>query len=433
MSATISDFKQSAVWLDDVDAWPAETAKPPVTVDVMIIGAGYTGLNAALESARGGLSTVVIDAGMPGAGCSTKNGGQISTSVKPSLKALASQFGTEKAKAIRAEGAFALQWIESRIHDEKIECDFNRCGRFHAAHTPAHYQELLDDLDALCEEGIDVRAVPRAQQHEELGTNAYHGGLVFSQHASLHPAKYHRGLLHRVCEAGAVVIPYCAAVSIERSASGFVVTTEQGITRAAHVIVGTNGYTGSVTPWLRRRAIPIGSYIIATEELTQSQMDRLFPSNRIVSDTCKVVYYYRASSDRKRIVFGGRVSSGEIDHTLSAQRLKVQMCRLFPELQSVAITHSWSGKVAYSFDERAHTGTHDGIHYAMCYCGSGVSMASYLGMRMGQKVLGQEQGVTAFDDLPFPTRPLYTGKPWFLPPVVAWYRLRDRWQTQQHA
>ncbi|MFK7859334.1 MAG: NAD(P)/FAD-dependent oxidoreductase [Granulosicoccus sp.] len=434
MSVTLPDLKESALWLDDVSAWAAgDVVRLPASVDVMIIGAGYTGLNAALECARGGLSTLLIDSGVPGAGCSTKNGGQISTSVKPSLDALSAKFGGDRARAIRAEGANALQWIESRIRDEKIDCDFQRCGRFHAAHTPAHFQELLRDVDALCEEGIDVHAVSSAEQREELGTDAYHGGLVFTQHASLHPARYHRGLLERACEAGACVVSECAALKIERKTTGFDVTTERGMTRAENVIVATNGYTGSVTPWLQRRAIPIGSYIIATEPLPPEQMDRLFPKNRIVSDTCKVVYYYRASTDRKRIVFGGRVSSGEIDHKLSAQRLQQQMCRLFPELRDVAITHSWSGKVAYSFDERAHTGVHEGVHYAMCYCGSGVSMASYLGMRLGQKVLGLELGVTAFDDLPFPTRPLYKGRPWFLPPVVAWYRLRDRWETRQYA
>jgi glycine/D-amino acid oxidase-like deaminating enzyme len=109
------------------------------------------------------------------------------------------------------------------------------------------------------------------------------------------------------------------------------------------------------------------------------------------------------------------------------------MCRLFPELSGYGVSHSWSGKVAYSFDELMHTGIHDGVHYAMCFCGSGVSMASYMGMRTGQKVLGLESAETALDDLPFPTRPLYQGKPWFLPPLVAWYRFQDRLQTQWHA
>jgi glycine/D-amino acid oxidase-like deaminating enzyme len=114
-----------------------------------------------------------------------------------------------------------------------------------------------------------------------------------------------------------------------------------------------------------------------------------------------------------------------MDPAVSAPRLREAMCRIFPELSGAAITHSWCGFVAYSFDELAHTGCQDGIHYALGYCGSGVSMASYLGMKAGQKILGRAEGRTAFDDIPHPTRPLYFGKPWFLPAAVAYYRFMD--------
>ncbi len=151
----------------------------------------------------------------------------------------------------------------------------------------------------------------------------------------------------------------------------------------------------------------------------------------MASDTCKVVYYFRSSPDRTRVLFGGRVSAAETDTAQSAPKLYEDMCRIFPELRDYGVSHSWVGTVAYTFDELPHIGSRDGIHYAMGYCGSGVSMASYLGMRVGQKVLSRKEGQTAFDDLPFPTRPLYTGKPWFLPPLVAWYRWRDRMQHER--
>ena len=428
-----ADIKLTPLWLDDVPALDDPQIIPSAEVDVLVIGAGYTGLNAAIETARGGLSTTVLDAGLPGEGCSTRNGGQISTSVKPSLDQLTSRFGRERALAIRAEGANALQWIESRIASENIDCNFQRCGRFHAAHTPTHFGKLVDEVQALRREAIEVEPISRTDQRDHLGTDVYHGGLFFPNHASLHPARYHRGLLQSAEDAGASVVAYCAALDIQREGNRFRVQTEKGTIHCGDVIVATNGYTGPVTPWLQRRAIPIGSYIIATEPLPLKLVDELFPDNRIASDTCKVVYYYRASPDRQRVVFGGRVSAGEIDPHLSAKRLQAHMCRVFPQLQDSKISHAWSGKVAYSFDEMMHTGTHDGIHYAMCYCGSGVSMASYLGMRMGLKVLGKSEGKTAFDDLPFPTRPLYSGKPWFLPPIVAWYRLRDKLQRQRFA
>jgi glycine/D-amino acid oxidase-like deaminating enzyme len=155
-------------------------------------------------------------------------------------------------------------------------------------------------------------------------------------------------------------------------------------------------------------------------------VDHLFPTDRVVSDTCRVIYYFRASPDRRRVLFGGRVSATETDPRVSGPRLHAAMTRRFPQLRETRVTHSWLGMVAYSFDTLAHCGVHDGVHYATSYCGSGVSMASYLGMRMGQRVLGLKEGRTAFDDLPFPTRPLYFGRPWFLPAVVAYYAWRDR-------
>ncbi|MXY34613.1 MAG: FAD-dependent oxidoreductase, partial [Boseongicola sp. SB0664_bin_43] len=154
-------------------------------------------------------------------------------------------------------------------------------------------------------------------------------------------------------------------------------------------------------------------------------MDRLMPTNRIVSDSRKVVYYYRPSPDRQRIVFGGRVSSTETNTSKSAVRLKRDLDRLFPELRDTRISHSWMGYVAYTFDTLANAGKRNGMHYAMGYCGSGVSVASYLGMRIGQQVLGLKDGRTAFDDIPMTTRPLYFGRPWFLPASVAWFRFMD--------
>lgn len=433
-SIWMEKWSAESYWLDNLGAAPTLPQDLPAEADVVIVGSGYTGLNAAIECARGGKSTLVLEAGDPGHGCSTRNGGQISTSIKPSKEKLCAKYGVERGQAIRKEGEAALSWIEERIAAENIDCGFRRVGRFHAAHTPAAYEELTRDAEKMTRtEGIPAHVVPRGGQHAELGSDMYHGGVVFPNHAAVDPARYHRGLLTSALAAGAEIRGHCAVKGITRRPTGFEVETEKGKLRAGEVIVATNGYTTGATPWLQRRVIPIGSYIIATEPLPKELMDRLSPKDRIASDTRKVVYYYRPSPDRTRILFGGRVSANETDPKISGPRLFEDMCRIYPELREYRISHSWSGTVAYTFDELAHTGTHDGVHYAMGYCGSGVSMASYLGMRAGQKVLGLKEGATAFDDLPFPTRPLYTGHPWFLPPVVAYYRWRDRRQYERAA
>lgn len=424
---SFQDIHQHSYWLDGLDPAPETTSEPPAQTDVAIIGSGYTGLNAAIECARGGRSVVVLEAGDPGKGCSTRNGGQISTSIKPTYEALTRKFGAERARAIRNEGARSLEWIGQRVAEEKIDCDYAVKGRYHAAHTPQHYEALAREVDHLGRtEGMKCHMVPRETQRSELGSDVYFGGAVYADHAALHPAKYHRGLLRVALAEGVQVVGECAATGIQRLSDGFEVQSEKGTIRARDVIVATNGYTTSLTPWFQRRVIPIASNIIATEPLPADLVDTLFPTDRIASDTCKVVYYYRASPDRKRIVFGGRVAAREIGVTESAARLYEKMCQTFPELRAYGVTHSWSGTVAYTFDELAHIGQHDGVHYAMGYCGSGVAMASYLGMRVGNKVLGLKAGDTAFDGLPHPTRPLYRGTPWFLPAAVAWYRWKDR-------
>ena len=421
------DAKFSPYWWDDVPRPTLPAAELPRTVDVAIVGSGYTGLHAALQTARGGRQTVVFDAEEAGFGCSTRNGGQISTSIKPSFEALARRHGPLKAQDILAEGQRSLAWTGEFIRAEAIDCNFAVVGRVHAAHNAAQFEALARRVaDQPKGSAVEAEVVTRAEQRREIGTDAYYGGVIYTRHASLHPARYHRGILDRAMAAGAQVIARCPVSAIVRDGARFRVTTARGVVEARDVVVATNAYTGGLLPWLQRRVIPIGSYIIATEPLPETVIDTLIPRNRIVSDTRKVVFYYRASPDRRRILFGGRVSHDETDPAVSGPLLHADLVKLFPELASVRISHSWCGFVAYTFDELMRVGRHDGLHYAMGYCGSGVGMAGYLGMRVGQQVLGLAEGRTAFDDLPFPTRPLYRGNPWFLAPSIRYYRWLDR-------
>lgn len=421
------DCKLAPYWWDHVPRPSLPQGALPAKADVVVVGSGYTGLHAALQTARGGRHTVVIDAEAAGYGCSTRNGGQISISIKPDLAELSRRHGPERAFAILKEGHASLAFINRFVTDERLDCNFGVVGRFHAAHNPAQFEVLAKKVKNQ-PKGLEVPAevVPRAEQRRELGTDVYHGGVVYKSHAVIDPARYHQGLLDVVLKAGATVAADCPATRIEKAGAGFRVTTPRGTVEARNVVVATNGYTGGLTPWLQRRVIPIGSYMIATEPLAPGLMDRLMPRNRIVSDTRKVVYYYRASPDRTRILFGGRVSLNETDPKISGPKLHADMVQIFPELASTRISHSWCGFIAYTFDELMHVGQHEGMHYAMGYCGAGVGTASYFGMRIGQQVLGLKEGATALDGLAFQTRPLYYGNPWFLAPSIAYYRWRDR-------
>jgi glycine/D-amino acid oxidase-like deaminating enzyme len=422
-----AEYRNQPYWWDDAPRPAPSTETPLAKVDVLVIGSGYTGLMAARETAKGGRSTLVIDAQDAGFGCSSRNGGQVSTSIKPDLATLSGRYNQEIGFGIRKEGLNALDCISDLIAGEKLDCDWRVVGRFHAAHNPKQYETLAAYPNAQ-PKGLEVpmEIVPASEQRREIASDYYHGGIVYPRHASLHPGKYHLELLRIAKAAGVRVIDHCPASNIERDGSGFIVTTAKGKIAARDVVVATNGYTGPMTPWQRRRVIPIGSYIIATEPWPKEKMLAMIPQDRVLSDTRKLVFYYRLSPDLTRMVFGGRVAYMENDPRVSAPRLHRWMTAIFPELETAKVTHSWMGFVAYTFDTLPHIGKQDGLYYAMGYCGSGISLATYFGMRVGQQVLGRAEGKTPLDNVPFPTRPLYSGNPWFLAPSIFYYRIRDK-------
>jgi len=414
-------YSDQPIWMEGQAAPVSDVI--PLSTDVAIVGAGYTGLNAALELAR-----AVLDALMPGGGCSSRNGGQVSPEVEHVPGALDKRFGPKLGAELRDEGDRSVDWLEAFIVREAIACDFRRSGHYHAAHTPEKFAEMAREVDGL--EGI---LVSRSQQREELGSDAYFGGIVLPRHASLQPAKYLAGLLQAVRKAGALVTGNARVKDIQNTGHGFVLETAKGQLNARDVVIATNGYSGQLVPWLARRIIPIGSYVIATQELDPAVVEEIFPTGRTVTDSRRVIYYYRASPDRKRVIFGGRVSAAETDTRRSGPKLRREMVRLFPQLMEAEISHSWMGYVAYTFDELPHIGAHNGMHYAVGYCGSGIAMASYLGHKLGQRVLGLPQAKTGFDNLAHPTQALYTGRPWFLPAAVSLFRGLDRFETWRAA
>ncbi|MDG2286342.1 MAG: FAD-binding oxidoreductase, partial [Alphaproteobacteria bacterium] len=340
------DFKDRPFWWDGSPLDNPHPVPLPKNVDVLIIGSGYTGLCTALQTARGGKSTLVIDANEPGWGCSSRNGGQISTGIKPDFEALAKNHGSHAAFEAHREGLRAIASIGNFIQEEGIECDYRVCGRFYGAHSPRHFEKLKRKINAQ-QKGleIDAQLVQRKDQGEEIGSDFYHGGIIQTQFASVDPAAYHQGILGKVREAGARVegLTEALAVSKRSKGAGFDVQTSRGLVRAGDVVVATNGYTSRLTPWLNRRVFSIGSYMIATEDLGGDVARSLIPRDRMVVDSRRIVVYFRLSPDGRRIIFGGRVSLNETNPRVSAPRLHRHMTAIFPQLRTAKISHSWMG------------------------------------------------------------------------------------------
>jgi glycine/D-amino acid oxidase-like deaminating enzyme len=413
------------LWMQNADM-PAPSSRPlPNRVDVLVIGAGYTGLSAARETANAGRSTLVVDAGEVGAGCSSRNGGQVAYSIKPSFNSLKAKFGAERAFGICRDGLDAVAYLRS-LATQQVDCGWREDGCFFGAHTAKHFEQMARDAENQ-PRGLEQRisVVPQADQHAEIATDFYHGGCVYHDDASLDPTRLLLALLRRAADAGASVVDRCPVDAIKPVRDGFEALTPRGVVHARQVLLATNGYSGPLSPWHRRRVIPIGSYQIATEPLGADRVRTLIPRGRNIVDSRRVVVYFRPSADGERIIFGGRAALAEQDPLACVPRLRQMMARILPQLRSVPVSHAWVGWVAYTFDTLPHLGQHDGIYYCMGYCGQGVPLAPYFGRRIGQQMLGLAEGRTALDGLPFPSRPYYRGNPWFLAPSVFAYRLLD--------
>ena len=370
-------MKHSPYW------WEATTLTLPATelparADVAIVGAGFTGLSAALVLARAGLSVVVFEAGQLGKGASSRNGGMVGPSFhKIGVAGLKAKFGEETATGILRESLGFVDYIEDFLARENMDVGFRRTGRFLGAARPKHVDRLAHMLESLnTSTGISGRIVAKQDVQSEIGSQMFCGGLVFDIDGGLHPAKYLSALAQKVLEAGAVILPHTPVERVQKSGTSYALTTPRGQLNADKVAICTNGYTGKQFGEFRRRILPLRSAIITTEQISPERMARLFPKGRMHGDSRRIFAYYRPTPDGKRVMFGSRATGLQDNPVGNAKQLRTSMLEVFPELADTKISHVWSGLVGYAFDHAPHIGQRGGLHYAMGYCGSGVSFSA---------------------------------------------------------
>jgi glycine/D-amino acid oxidase-like deaminating enzyme len=416
------------VWIEGLAATPGESGPLPARADVVVVGAGISGLAAARELARRAASVIVIEAQSLGWGASSRNGGMVLSGLKLDAAKLIKRYGRIQAQRMFAASLSAIALVEQIVAEEQIDCSFVRCGHLIVASKAAHQPGLESEAELLEREfGHPTSLVSAADLGTEIGSATFYGGLVDRSSAGMNPARYVAGLAAAARRAGARLFDQCPAQAITRDSSGFVIQTPRGTIRAAQVLIATGGYTGSATPKLQRRVIPIGSYIIATEPLPEALARELVPHGRMIYDTRNFLYYFRLTPDR-RMLFGGRASFFPATNTTvraSAAILQRGMVAVFPQLRDTPIAYAWGGNVDFTFDMMPHAGQQDGMGYAIGYAGHGVALATYLGTQLGAALAGSSIENPFEQPLPRAPLGLYTGWPWFLPFAGLWYKLLD--------
>jgi glycine/D-amino acid oxidase-like deaminating enzyme len=424
-------------WLETVSMPAPGTIDELVdSTDVAIVGAGFTGLSAARALAKRGVQVAVLEAETPGWGASSRNGGMVLTGMKLPVPTLIKRYGRETVRRMYAASLASIDCVEQIVREENIDCNFARCGHLEVACKQSHF-EGYEESAALIEWEFNhtLRIVSKGELRTEIGSDIYYGGLVDEVSAGLNPGRYVTGLAHAAQRAGACLYGHARVEAIEQQTANcarrFRIRTSRGTLAAREVILASGAYTTDVTPSLRRKVIPIGSYIIATEVLPEDLAHQLSPRNRMIYDSKHFLYYYRLTPDR-RMLFGGRAAFfPENENTVrrSAEILRRGMIEVYPQLRNTKVEFVWGGTLDFAFDVMPHAGRLDEMYYAVGFAGHGVAAATWHGTKLAGLICGDPNDIP-FDGIPFRNAPigLRSGHTWALPLAGAYYKVLD-WLT----
>jgi glycine/D-amino acid oxidase-like deaminating enzyme len=423
-------MKERIYWHDTTQMPAADPLTPlPEKVDVAIIGSGFTGLSAARTLTQRGASVAVLEAETIGWGASSRNGGMSLTGLKLSLHTIIKRYGRELAHTLFQCSLDSIAAVEQIVREENISCGFARTGHLVVASKPQHYDGLVSDVEFMQKEfNHTVRIVPKSELHSEIGSDVYFGGLVDEASGGLNPAQYVTGLAHAALKAGANLCAKARLLRVERNNGQFTLETARGKIRADKVLVATSGYIDSALPQFKRRIIPIGSFIIATEPLAPELARNVSPRNRMIFDSKHFLNYFRLSADNS-MIFGGRAAFfPESTDTIrrSAAILQREMLQVYPQLKDVRVEYAWGGTLDFTFDTMTHVGEENGIYYSLGYAGHGVAMGTYLGKTVAESMLAGTIKQHPFAAYGFNGMSLYNGNPWLVLPLAGlWYRFLD--------
>jgi glycine/D-amino acid oxidase-like deaminating enzyme len=422
-------MKFTPYWLDTAPQGP-DRSRTEIGghVDVAVVGAGLTGLSAALHLARKGAKVEVFERETVAWGASGRNGGMATTGLSIGFRTAIGRYGFSSASAYFLAYNDAIDTLEKLVGDEGIDCHFARTGKMSLAAKPGHLDGLRKTHEVLEERlGYETHLVPKSELRSEIGSDFYHGAMVDPKGAGLHVGKFTKGLAESAARMGATIHEKAPVEQIRRlGGTKHELVTPRGTVRADQVLVATSGYTGRPFRWQQVRIAPVGSFIIVTEPLGKEVCDQLMPTRRMASDTKNLLYYFRITPDN-RLLFGGRarfaMSNPQSDEK-SGRILHKAMTSVFPQLANTRVDYCWGGLVDMSMDRMVHAGEKDGLFYSLGYSGHGVQMATHMGKQMAEYLNGTVEA-NPWRDLPFKRIPGHFGPPWFLPFAGNYYKFQD--------
>ena len=358
-----------------------------VQADVVIVGAGFTGLSTALHLAEAGSRVVLLESRQPGFGASGRNGGQVNPGLKPDPDVVERDFGADLGGRMNRLAGAAPALVFALIDRLQIDCDARRNGTLRAAITPAGARRVRQTVEQWQRRGAPVESLSGAGLAHATGTPRYREALFDRRGGDLHPLRYVRGLAHAAGRAGAALYGETPALAVERHGSQWRVTTARGAVTAERVVIATNGYSDGLWPGLQRSIVPLFGALAATAPLNAALSRDILPYRSVLYESGAITVYYRVDA-ANRLLIGGRGPMREIDSAAAIPHILDYARLLWPALQGVEFTHAWGGRLAMTRDHYPHI--HEpapGVLVCLGYNGRGVAMATAMGAQLANRIL----------------------------------------------
>lgn len=399
-----------------------------LTVDAVVVGAGFSGLSAALEMAQRGLSVAVLEADRIGSGASGRNGGQAIVGYASGQGPFEQQLGREDADRAWTMSLEAIDLIDRRIAEHGIDCD-RRFGYVYVAESARKARELREEMDGLSARGVAVDWAEGADTRRLIGTDHYAAAARERRSGHLHPLKYALGLASAAEAAGVRIFERSAVTALQRGDTLVARTTRGQVSARFGVLAGNcmlPEHGPGVAPEIAARIMPVGTYILGTAPVDAALAERLIPGDAAVCDNNFVLDYFRFSADR-RMLFGGRVSYTTTTPRHLEATMRARMARVFPELGAVPVEHLWGGFVDISMNRAPDFGRlGPNLYYLQGFSGHGVALTGLAGQLVAEAVLGQAGRFDLYARLKHRRFP---GGALLRTPSLAlgmlWHRLRD--------